>query len=123
MFDKKIKTDNLYCAELCTYKSKESGEYVEYRGVSFAPPKYTLVRKQGFHRYIDIFTGSEYKIYSDVWSNENGEIVVRNLQPISSTKGYITLEEAKEIFENKNFENEENFERKPFRLIRGGKNK
>ena len=102
--NKKIKTKNLYSAELCTMDRDYCPAGVIHVGTSFNPRRFIIVRKKEkspIDCYIDIFTKSKYYLYDNCY-NENGDIVLANLQPACTNQDTIRYKDADKLFQKLN---------------------
>jgi len=103
--NRKIRTKNLYCAELV----KNDETYLQHKtlikAIPFNPRKYTLVRKKEYgykdNKYKDIFTKSSYYLFGD-FHTQDQSIVINNLVPVCTNKKYIKYKDADKIFEDLN---------------------
>ena len=111
-----FKTKDLYIAELGKYKKVcigVDGSYTSLTGNtypncvynvkcnSFALPKYIICKKESDYEYIDIFTGSIYEKYNHGLYSD-GDILIKNIEPIISNKSRIKYKDAEGILETKN---------------------
>ena len=111
-----FKTKDLYLTELgiyekvCvgsngTYTSLTGNTYPNYvynvKCNSFELPKYIICKKESDYEYIDIFTGSIYEKYNHGLYSD-GDILIKNIEPIISNKSRIKYKDSKEILETRN---------------------
>lgn len=111
-----FKTKDLYLAELGIYEKVcvgVDGSYTSLTGNtypnyvysvkcnSFELPKYVICRKESSHEYIDIFTRSKYEKYN-YKLHRDGDILIKDIEPIISNKSRIKYKDAEGILETRN---------------------
>lgn len=112
-----FKTKDLYLAELGIYEKVRVGEdgyfkntltgntYPNYvynvKCYSFELPKYIICKKESKHEFTDVFTGSKYEKYTYSFYDD-GDILIKDLEPIVSNRSRISYKDAEEMLETKN---------------------